>query len=100
MKLKQGLRPDIRSQIAALGIIDYSTLINTCRVVEDCLKAVELDRQQRSQGKRRLEGPRFQRPSLRPRGGVEKGKQVQSMPDTRKLLWSKCGKLHGGRPCR
>ena len=96
IKFEQGLRPDILNMVGTLEIRDYSTLVNKCRVAEKNLLAAEADKQKQGQSKRKMEVGRFQR-YMRPRGNMDKGKQVQMQPTVR--VCPKCGKSHGNRPC-
>ena len=87
----------MRNQVANLEIKDYLTLMNKCQIVEQSLKGMQEERQERQiqvfHKKRREEG-KFLR-NTKQQIENRKERQTQRQTSERKMC-PKCGKSHSG----
>ena len=51
--LSGGLRPEIREKISTLGIKDFATLVNKCRIAEKSFLEMEFERERQNFFKRK-----------------------------------------------
>lgn len=113
MKYQDGLRDDIRQDVAPFEIKHFAELVNKSRVVEECSKrSLEVKDNRGGFYNRGREGPSFKRSGHTPqsyqgwnnhrRNGNHQGngKGRKAMTPSEDLRCPKCRNSHPDRPCR
>ena len=80
LRYQSGLRGEVKAAIAPMEIRSFSTMVNKCRVIEDCNRQVAQERSEVYKKRQATQGPQSQQPHAKePRYGEGfEGKQAQS----------------------
>lgn len=101
IKFEQGLKPELQNFVGILEIRDYPTLVNKCRVAEQKLQVLKLEKPKDmvAQDVKRFNSEgKFQK-TLRPLPTINKGKQVQGTSIGTCSGCQKCGRYNAKRAC-